>query len=341
MIITVTPNPSLDRTIELETPLAPGQVQRALHVRTEPGGKGVNISRALSAAGSPTLAVLPGDTEDPVISALRALPVPHQAVPIGAALRTNTAITDPHGETTKINEPGPHLSHDQAAALTSAVMKAAESASWTALAGSLPPGLPHTYYADLTAAIHAIDTSAAAHRVAVDASGAALATAIGAGPDLIKPNGEELLEAARILCTDDPTLALRLAQLTGDAVEADLVLVAELVRALQQRGARQALVTLGARGALLVPEDPDAEVLLATGPAIEARSTVGAGDASLAGYLTAHTAGLAPAECLRYAAAHGRAAASLPGSHMPNPDNLRLDDVVVEALHPLMKEVRS
>lgn len=346
MIVTLTPNPSLDRTVELETPLAPGQVQRALRVHTEPGGKGVNISRALSAAEAPTLAVLPGDPEDPVISALRALPVAHHAVPIGAPLRINTAITDPQGETTKINEPGPQLAADQAAALTSALLDAAAGASWTALAGSLPPGLEHTYYAALTESIHALPATGTARRVAVDASGAALAAAISAGPDLIKPNGEELLEACRLLCTEDPVLTQQLAQLTGDEVEADLNLVTDLVRRLQRLGARTTLVTLGARGALLVPEDPQHEVLIATGPAIEARSTVGAGDASLAGYLTAHAAGAEPAECLRHASAHGRAAASLPGSRMPSPDTLRLDDVVVEAFHPHMnhphmKEVRS
>lgn len=349
MIVTLTPNPSLDRTVELESPLATGQVQRARAVRNDPGGKGVNISRALSVAGSETLAVLPGDPEDPVITGLSALQVPFRCVPVGAALRTNTTITDPKGTTTKINEPGPALDTTTASALTSLVLESSQGATWTALAGSLPPGLDETYYAELISALRS--TPAPPSAIAVDASGPALAAAIGASPDLIKPNAEELLELCRLVLVNDTgtaaagergTPALEQAlQLTEQQVESNRDLVATLVRLLQPSGVQAALVTLGAHGAIYVPHATDSgPVLNAWGPPIEARSTVGAGDAALAGFLTAASAGLSPADCLRHAAAHGRAAAALPGSVMPHPHSLHLDDVVVEEFHPHMKEER-
>ena len=126
MIVTLTPNPSLDRTIELGDPLARGEVQRALATHQEPGGKGVNIARALQASGVPTLAILPGDADDPVLLALCARKIPHLGLPIGDALRSNVAITEPDGTTTKVNEPGPTLSDDQHTALVELVLARAD-----------------------------------------------------------------------------------------------------------------------------------------------------------------------------------------------------------------------
>ncbi|WP_146341001.1 1-phosphofructokinase family hexose kinase [Nesterenkonia sp. NBAIMH1] len=329
MILTVTPNPSLDRTVELPAPLAVGQVQRAAAQHSEPGGKGVNITRALAAAGESSLALLPGDPGDPVLLALEELEVRHEALPIGAALRTNITITDPAGTTTKINEPGPALVQDQVEALAQAVIRRAGTASWTALAGSLPPGVPETFYADVISRLRSA-AGEAPHAIAVDASGPALAHAAAAGPDLIKPNAEELLELHRALIGPEATPAVHASELEGDRG-----LAVELVRRLQTRGVRSALVTLGPHGAVLIPEEgSSAPVLAASGPPLVVRSTVGAGDASLAGYLlAAHRGGTAEERLLR-AAAQGRAAASLPGSTMPRPHDLRILDIVVEHITP-------
>ena len=111
------------------------------------------------------------------------------------------------------------------------------------------------------------------------------------------------------------------------------------MHSLQPFGVRAALVTLGARGAVFVPaaEHAGAPISYAHGPKLAARSTVGAGDAALAGFLIAHRRGEPHVSCLRQAVAHGRAAAALPGSTMPTPNDLSLDDVVVEEFHTTMK----
>lgn len=332
MILTVTANPSLDTTIELPAALTPGQVHRATLSRRDPGGKGVNISRAIAAAQVETLALLPGDSDDPLLTALTATALPYDAVPVGAPLRGNVTITDPSGLTTKVNEPGPALSPETTRGLIERVLRHAGRASWVALAGSLPPGPPDDFYAQLT---HQLRRGTNAPFVAVDASAGALAEAIAAGPELIKPNAEELLELHRHVHGAHSTAAL-----SAEALEANHELAADLVRALQPHGVRAALVTLGARGAVFVPAAAESadSVLFAWGPALTPRSTVGAGDAALAGFLIAHQQGQAPARCLRQAVAHGRAAASLPGSAMPSPTDLRPTDVHVEELHPTMKD---
>lgn len=280
MIITLTPNPSLDRTIGLTSALVRGEVQRAHSVAQDPGGKGVNIVRALSASGVDALALLPGDPHDAVVLALADERIPHLALPIGTPLRSNVAITEPDGTTTKVNEPGPRLSPDQLAALVDLCVDKCDGAGWLVLAGSLPPGAPAGFYADIITAVRR-RYGQAAPRVAVDSSGGPLAASLAADPDLLKPNAEELAELSGT--ADGPTL---------EAV----------------------LATLGSQGAVLVTA---AGSWLARGPRIIARSTVGAGDSALAGYLLGTTGGATPAQCLQQAVAHGAAAASLPGTLVP------------------------
>ncbi|TFD32189.1 1-phosphofructokinase family hexose kinase [Cryobacterium sp. TMT1-62] len=320
MIITLTPNPSLDRTIELRAPLARGGVQRAASSREEPGGKGVNIVRALEASDILSLAILPGDELDPVLVALRAARVPHLGMPIGATLRSNVALTEIDGTTTKVNVPGPVLTAAQQSDLIELVLEKAEGASWLVLAGSLPPGVPVDFYADITRELRS-RFGASAPRVAVDSSGAPLAAAVTAGPDLIKPNAEELAELTGI---PDP-----------ESLEGNPVLVARAAERLVATGVGAVLATLGSQGAVLVTEDG---AWLAKTPPINARSTVGAGDSSLAGYLLSSIAGGSAPDSLRQAAAHGAAAASLPGSTVPALHQTRPGDVTLTSLNTHPKE---
>ncbi|MDO5492814.1 MAG: 1-phosphofructokinase family hexose kinase [Nesterenkonia sp.] len=328
MIVTVTPNPSLDKTVELADALITGAVQRAVRATAEPGGKGVNISRALCAADRETLALLPGDPSDPVLTGLTEAGVPHRSVSAGAPLRTNITVTDPRGVTTKINEPGPTFGDAGTRALIELTAALSGGASWVALAGSLPPGMPEDLYARVITELRDALLSAAP-KVALDSSGAALAAAVAASPDLIKPNAEELLELVTRLTGAAPDIS-------PEALEAEPEQVLDLARRAQSCGARTVLVTLGAHGALLVPprDQQGHGVLRATGPTLVARSTVGAGDASLAGYLLADESGSTAEEALRRAAAQGRAAASLPGSVMPRPEDLNLEAVDVTAFAP-------
>jgi 1-phosphofructokinase len=324
MIVTLTANPSLDRTVALPSPLLRGEVQRAVSVSQESGGKGVNVSRALVASGLETVAVLPGGDSDPVLAGLRDGGVPYAALPIHEPLRTNVALTEPDGVTTKINEPGPVLSDDQQEALIGLLLERSRGASWVVLAGSLPPGVPADFYATVTRRLRSMNDGAAP-RIAVDSSGAPLAAAISgdaAGmPDLLKPNAEELAELAAAAGFATAS--------TADELEADPEAAAAAAAAVVRSGVGAVLATLGSKGAVLVTSDG---AWLATHPPVKAVSTVGAGDSSLAGYLLASSQGAAPADCLRQAVAHGAAAASLPGSTVPAVHQTTPDAVTITAL---------
>lgn len=298
MIVTITVNPSLDRTVELASRLERGEVQRAAAAHQEPGGKGINVTRALVASGLATVAVFPGAETDPMVLAMRASRLPFVNVPIAGAVRSNVTLTEPDGTTTKINEPGPALSDAELAELTDRVVEAAEGAAWLVISGSLPPSIDQSYYVRLVERVSALD---APPRIAVDGSGEPLRLLLESDQrvDLIKPNAEELAELT--------------ATGSGESFEGDPALAAAAAELLLDRvGA--ALVTLGSRGAALVTAEA---TWFADAPAIEARSTVGAGDSSLAGFLLADAAGLEPDDCLAQAVAHGAAAASLPGSTVP------------------------
>ena len=301
MIVTLTANPSLDRTIELAAPLGRGDVQRAHASSEQPGGKGVNVSRALIASGLDTLAILPGDAADPMLVALRAERIPSANLGIAARIRSNITITEPDGTTTKINEPGPTLSADHETSLIDLVVASSRNAEWLILAGSLPPGLSADFYARVIRAVRA-EYPHNAPRIAVDSSGEPLSALLASGEpvDLIKPNAEELAELT--------------GKGTGDSLEADPAAAFAAAGRLVARGIAAVMATLGSRGAVLTTADGG---WLATMPPIVARSTVGAGDSSLAGYLLADQAGGSPQQRLAQAVAHGSAAAALPGSTMP------------------------
>ncbi|MGB3229788.1 MAG: PfkB family carbohydrate kinase, partial [Mycobacterium sp.] len=121
MIVTVTPNPSIDRTVTLPSPLTRGAVHRVTSVTSQAGGKGVNVARALTLAGVESLAVLPAAPNDPLVSALQSVGVSYRIVPTSEPARTNLTITEPDGTTTKINEPGAALDEAAVRALTEAV----------------------------------------------------------------------------------------------------------------------------------------------------------------------------------------------------------------------------
>jgi 1-phosphofructokinase len=276
-------------------------VLRARSSRVDPGGKGVNVSRALAANGRKTRAVLPGGGfEGEQLAALLApADIPVVLVPVAEAVRANVSVVEPDGTVTKLNEPGPQLTPEEIEAVTAATVAAAADAEWLACTGSLPPGAPIDFYAQVVERL-----GSAQVKVAVDSSGAPLVAALDAGPDLIKPNREELAEA-----TGRPVLTL------GDVIAA--------AEELRGRGAGTVLASLGADGAVLVDASG---ATFGSATVDRPRSAVGAGDAMLAGFLAGGGGG---PDALREALAWGAAAASLPGSRMPTPDDLDYTAVVL------------
>lgn len=292
MVITVTPNPSIDRTLDVAQ-LTPGAVNRASAVRVEPSGKGVNVTRALLRNGIGSTAVLPiGGYEGTHLGALlEDAGVPYVGVPIAGAVRVNISLRGPKGVVTKVNEPGPSLSWAESEALQDAVVSRVGRGDWVVASGTLPGGVSESFYADLAEAVRR-----RGGRFAVDSSGEALRRALEGRPDLVKPNRTELAE-----------LVGRPLHTLGDVLEA-----AAQVRDLS---GGVVLASLGADGALLV--DGSGIAVHAEAPVGTVRSTVGAGDSLLAGYLSVATrsdrAGDSLA-ALREAVAWGSAAVRSTGS---------------------------
>jgi 1-phosphofructokinase len=312
MILTVTPNPSLDRTYELPA-LDRGTVLRATADRVDPGGKGVNVSRAVAAAGHRTVAVVPlGGPEGALLARLLGEHgIEAAGVPVAGSTRVNMTLVEPDGTLTKVNAAGPELTAPEAEALLETVRAQSAAADWIACCGSLPRGLPPEWYAELVARTHR-----AGARIALDTSGPALTAALRERPDIVKPNAEELAEAVgRPLAT------------VGDAVKA--------AEELRDRGAQAVLASLGADGQLLVD---GAGAYFGSARVATVRSNVGAGDASLAGFLAAGGVGEA---ALASAVAHGAAAVQLPGSAMPSPADVARSSVTTTADIPLDRALQE
>lgn len=299
MIVTVTLNPSLDRTIEVAE-LARGSMVRATSTRLDPGGKGVNVARALAAHGIETSAVVPlgGATGAEITALLQHDGINVCAVPVSGSTRSNVSLVEPDGTVTKINEPGAELTAADLLAVVEGVLSIADGADWVVACGSLPPGVPADFYARLGKLVPA--------RFAVDTSGAALVAAVEASPALIKPNRGEL------------------ASLVGFPIEtvADAVRAASSVRA---SGVDAVLASLGVDGAVLVDQTG---IRYGDSPVDRRRSAVGAGDAMLAGYLAAGVLGRDP---LVEALSWGAAAVRFPGSRMPGPSDVDRSGVRVHA----------
>jgi 1-phosphofructokinase len=285
VIVTVTPNPSVDRTVFIEA-LRPGKIMRSTRSWSEPSGKGVNVALALQAHGRPTLAVLPvgGPAGAHLVEMLNRAGLGYQTVPMAGEVRSNISLIQPDGVVTKINEQGPTLTDAEGRALLDAARHQARAGGWLAGCGSLPGGLSEDYYAQLVETGHRAGAT-----VVIDTSGPPLVKALAAGPDLIKPNAEELADAAGGTITT-----------IGDVVEA--------AQELRARGAAAVLASLGADGALLVDASGARH---GAAPVDDVVSTVGAGDAMLAGFLSASAD---TDEALRVALAWGAAAVQHHGT---------------------------
>jgi len=283
VIVTVTPNPSIDRTIVIDR-LDRGTLIRAKGSTSEAGGKGLNVSRALATEGVATSAVFPLAAESATAYlGLLADAIPTRTVPVGGAVRVNLTLVEDDGTVTKVNEPGPRLAPEDVDAILS-IVAAVPAATWIVGCGSLPPGASVDFYARLAT------LASPSRRVAIDTSGEALRRALCGDLGLIKPNREELEElVGRPLAT------------IGD--------VAAAARELVTHGCSIVLVSLGEDGALVADANGATH---AEAPIDDAVNTVGAGDALLAGFLAAG----GEARGLASAVAWSVAAVRSPGSRM-------------------------
>ena len=286
-VVTVTLNPAIDQTVTIPE-FAAGKVNRVQHFQSDPGGKGVNVAHILADDGHRVAVTgfLGVENATPFEALFARKRIDDHFVRIAGQTRVGIKIADPVlRQTTDINFPGQAPTPADVRMLYRRLD--ALHGSWVVLAGSLPPGVEATIYRDLIAVLKASGSS-----VALDTSGDALRYALESAPQVVKPNIHELEDLA-------------------GAEMASREAIVEAARVLLDRGVRLVAISMGSAGACFVD---DTTVVMARPPAIEVRSTVGAGDAMVAGIVAAQLRNLPLAACARLATAFSLDAISHIGS---------------------------
>jgi 1-phosphofructokinase family hexose kinase len=283
VILTVTLNAAIDRTIAVPN-FRLARRHRAVESRTVAGGKGINVARALTLLGRPVIAsgFVGGPTGSRVLEQLREESVLTDFTRIAAETRINLAVIDPtSGDQTEINERGPAVSPVEVKKLFERIGYLASGAKVCVLAGSLPPGSGNDLYARLIA-----DLGRRGVPVVLDAEGEAMLAGIRAGASMVTPNEREAEELVGQEFADGSDLAAGLH---------------ELVRL----GAAEAAITRPEGCVAAVGEGSERRLLEVHTEPLEPVSTVGSGDAFLAGYVAARYDERSPEECLAYGVACG------------------------------------
>jgi 1-phosphofructokinase family hexose kinase len=287
LIVTLTINPAIDRIISVDR-LAFEDRAYINSIRECAGGRGINASCVIHAFGGETLPILisGGRTGKRLEGLLKAGGMRFAMVPIKSAIRTNLTITDKHGLTVNLNEGGPTLKKADVTRVERAVRETLDHASWLMICGSIPPGVPSTFYGRLISMARQKKVKTLLHT-----NGDALRHGIEERPTVVTPNHQE---AERLL---GRTLLTRTHYLEA----------AERIRAM---GPEQVVLSLGSRGAVGAFKDGLIEALP---PRIDAVCPIGAGDALAAAYTWSMERKKNGAESLRWGVAAGTASARLPG----------------------------
>ncbi|WP_312419665.1 1-phosphofructokinase [Anaerospora hongkongensis] len=288
-IVTITLNPALDHTVHIPQ-FQTGEVNRAQQQRIDPGGKGINVAKVVRALGYPVAVTgfLGQDNSKVFNEYFQRKAIDNFFVEVTGAARVNIKIVDEHnGQVTEINFPGLISTSPDLAKLTGVIRRLTDDRQYFVISGSLPQGLPDTIYGQLIEILKGQRV-----KVLLDSSGAALREGIKALPDAIKPNLEEL------------------SQLMGKSLEKEND-IRKAIAELLAGGIKQVVVTLGSQGAIIADKE---QTLRVRPPAVIAKSTVGAGDALVAGFVVGQTRGLSLAECARLGTAAATASVIQPGT---------------------------
>lgn len=283
MIYTVTLNPALDKTVEIPN-FTIDSVNRITAMRTDPGGKGINVSKVIGKLGGRSIAtgILGGSTGKAILAALEKMGLKGDFHFVEGETRTNLKVVDKEGHTnTDINEPGVTVSEDILKSVLEGLLKKAGEKDIVVLSGSLPKGAPKDTYGTWVKALR--ETGA---KVILDADGELLAEGLKSSPYLVKPNNHELSRImGRTLETKE--------ELTGAAREI-----------MDQYGIEKMVVSLGGDGALYITGDT---TIYAEGLKVPVGSTVGAGDSVVAALAFAKETGMSLEETVRLSTATGAA----------------------------------
>jgi 1-phosphofructokinase/tagatose 6-phosphate kinase len=283
MIITVTLNAAIDKTLEVPN-FRLGRRHRSVEQTTMAGGKGVNVARALKRLGQPVIAtgLAGGPTGTRIVEQLTEESILNDFVRIREESRSNTAVTDPTtGEQTEINERGPAVTAQEVELFCDKLLYLARGAQICVFAGSLPRRVEPSLYADLIRELRKIGVT-----TIVDSDGDPLRQAVRAEPSVVSPNVLEAEELVGHEFNDD---------------EDRLIAVREMC----ELGAREAIMTADDGCFAMVAEEGGSQLYRLRVDPLEPYSAVGSGDAFLAGYVAARYTGRPPAECLRFGVACG------------------------------------
>lgn len=296
-VVTVTLNAAIDQTLDVPG-FAAGAVNRAVAETRTAGGKGINVAAFLAGGDTPVTATgFLGEENTAVFDALfRRRGIRDRCLRLAGRSRVNIKLVDREGRSvTDINLPGLYVPAESWRGLLTVVNDLAAANRTFVLSGSVPMGVPDTAYAEMVTALHRRGAF-----VVVDASGPPLRHAVAARPDMVKPNAAELAELLGRPLTDR----------------------AEVVRAareLSETGIALVVVSLGAEGAVFVE---GGRALLAVPPPVEVASTVGAGDAMVAGVVAARLEGMGLEDCARRGTAFAAGTLSRLGPELPPPERL-------------------
>jgi 1-phosphofructokinase family hexose kinase len=301
VILTVTLNAAIDRTVAVPN-FRLGQRHRAIESRTLVGGKGVNVARALKLLGRPVIAtgLAGGTVGNRVLERLAEESILADFTRIEGDSRTNLAVVDPtSGQQTEINERGPEVSADEIERFVEKLLYLAAGASICALAGSIPPGVEPDVYARLIAELRS-----AGVLTVLDAEGEAMRAGLRAEPAVVAPNA---LEAEAVV--------------GHEFNDADDFLLG--LNGLLEMGAGEAIITRENGCVAIVGNGVDRRRYEVEIEPLEPVSTVGSGDAFLAGYLATRYDGSSTRECLAYGVACGAASTQHFGAGTLDPSEVR------------------
>lgn len=291
MIYTLTLNPAIDRELTVEK-VEYDAVLSAIRARVDIGGKGFNVSRLLKSMGrtNTALGFIGGRTGDRLLHGLQDLDIQTDFVSISGETRTNISIvTEKHDHYIKVNEKGPLVDEPKQRELLDKIASIAGPGDWWVLAGSLPPGVPDSFYAEI---INVLNEHKAI--TVLDTTGESLRLGCEARPFLIKPNAEE---------------THKLTGLPVDSTEQIATAATELCR----MGTQNVVISLGKKGALLKTAD---ESWLVHSPKIQEKNPIGAGDSMVGGLVWGLSLGYSLKESLGWGAASGAASASMSGTEV-------------------------
>ncbi len=309
-IATITLNPAIDQTVRVDG-FQTNTVNRGQSMQFHAGGKGVNVASFLADSGySVAVTGFLGQDNATIFEQFFASKhIDDHFVRLPGQTRTGVKIVDEsNSQTTDINMPGLVPSAEAIGRLFYTIELLAADCDWFVMAGALPPDMPVSMYAMIITRL-----KQQGKLTVLDASGEALQQGMLAGPTMVKPNIDELQELVGY-------------PLTSQAG------VEQAARQLLDNGTRLVVVSMGGEGAMFVDQDA---AILAIPPTVHVKSTVGAGDALVAGLLAGQAQGLILPDCARLATAFALGRITQVGSQLPPPETLQMyfDHVAVQTIN--------